>query len=1056
MTDDESVRLALGAKRSADRAAARRRPIADGMALSVDQVIDGLAEGFFALDANWRFVAFNRAAEATFEIAREQVLGKFLWEISPAILGTEFDRRYRQAMANREVQEFQSYSIRRPDRYHEVRAFPLGEGIGVAFRDATERQNILQTLRRRELELARVQEIGGVGGMRVDLSGGFTGRRSPEYLRLHGLPPEAAVETHEDWVRRIHPDDRSRAVDHFLRAVAGGATRYQSEYRIIRPSDGEVRWIRAVGEIERDENAAPIALVGAHIDITERKLAEQDALESEQKLRAVADALPVLISYIDEDQIFRFANKAYETWFERPLNAILGRRVNEVMSPAMYEARRPYLERALAGETVSYEADFFRSSGPAATQVIHVPHRDSSGRILGVYVVVSDMSERKLGERRLAESEARFRSIANSAPVLIWVTGPDGKREFVNQAYLDFVGLPYADAIDFDWRGALHPDDLPRILANEPVIDSSVRIVTVEARFRRCDGEWRWLRSDSQPRWGATGEHAGFIGVAHDVTEAKKAQEDLRQINETLERRVGERTAQLAASEALVRSFFEHSSECHAILVEDGGGFRYQEVNPALLHLYGMARREVVGRSTEDVLGPEAGAEVNRYLAQCLRDGGSRRYERMQGAAVVEAVASALPARDSEARRVVVSARDVTERRRLEEHLRQSQKMEALGQLTGGVAHDFNNMLTLVLGGLDTIDRQLGSLPDSPAMARIERAKDMALRGVQRAQALTDRLLAFSRQQALAPRAVNANSLVAGISDLLQRTLGEQIALETILADKLWSAFVDPNQLENALINLALNARDAMPRGGKLVIETANRLLDPAFIDSLPERIEPGEYVMIAVADTGVGMDESTRKRAFDPFFTTKEIGKGTGLGLSQVYGFTRQSSGQAQIESELDKGTAVKIYLPRQSGAAADLKEERRKAFARAIGHENVLVVEDDDGVRAYTAETLRDLGYTVVEASSPNAALAILQGAERIDLLLTDVVMPGGMNGRELADEAVRLRDGLRVLFMTGYSRDAILRQGRADRSVHVIGKPFSSHDLAAKVRDRLDASE
>jgi PAS domain S-box-containing protein len=914
MSVDEPSNSRFGANRSATDGVAALRPVADSAALSVDQIMDGLAEGFFALDSNWRFVAFNRAAEEMFEIAREQVLGKLLWEVSPAILGTEFDRRYRLAMSNREEQQFESYTIRRPDRYHEVRAFPLGEGIGVAFKDATDRQNILQTLRRRELELARVQEIGGLGGMRVDLAGAFTGYRSPEYLRLHGLPPDAGVETHEDWARRIHPDDRSRAVEHFLRVVAGDDTQYKSEYRIIRPSDGAVRWIRAVGEIERDENAAPIALVGAHMDITDRKLAEQEALESEEKLRAIADALPVLISYVDKDQIFRFANKAYETWFERPLSAVLGRQVREVMSPAMYEARRPYLERALAGESVSYEVDFARSTGALATQVVHVPHRDASGRTLGVYVVVSDISERKIAEQKIAESEARFRAIANSAPVLIWVTGAEAKREFVNQAYLDFLGLTYAEALDFDWRRALHPDDLPRILAEEPAIEPSVRIVTVEARYRRSDGEWRWLRSESQPRWGATGEHVGFIGVAHDVTEAKRAQQQLTQLNERLERRVDERTAQLAATEALVGTFFEHSSECHAILVEEDGGFRYQEVNPATLRLYGMAREEVVGRRTEDVLGPEMGAAVDRHLAQCLREGGSRHYERRQGAGVVEAVATAVPSREGEARRVIVSARDVTERRRLEDHLRQSQKMEALGQLTGGVAHDFNNMLTLVLGGLDTIDRQLGGLPDAPATARIARAKDMALQGVQRAQALTDRLLAFSRQQALAPQAVNANALVGGICDLLQQTLGEQIALQTNLAEALWNAFVDPNQLENALINLAVNARDAMPHGGKLVIETANRFLDAATIGSLPERIEPGEYVMVAVSDTGGGMDEDTRKRAFDPFFTTKEIGKGTGLGLSQVYGFARQSSGQVQIESALGKGTVVRIFLPRQS----------------------------------------------------------------------------------------------------------------------------------------------
>ena len=424
------------------------------------------------------------------------MLGKLLWEVSPAILGTEFDRRYRLAMSNREEQQFEGYTIRRPDRYREVRAFPLGEGIGVAFKDATDRQNILETLRRRELELARVQEIGGLGGMKVDspAPSPVTGR--PNICACTACRRMQGVETHEDWARRIHPDDRSRAVEHFLRVVAGGDTQYKSEYRIIRPSDGAVRWIRAVGEIERDENAAPIALVGAHMDITDRKLAEQEALESEEKLRAIADALPVLISYVDKDQIFRFANKAYETWFERPLSAVLwpaGARSHE---PGNVRGARPYLERALAGESVSYEVDFVRSTGALATQVVHVPHRDASGRTLGVYVVVSDISERKIAEQKIAESEARFRSIANSAPVLIWVTGAEGKREFVNQAYLDFLGLTYAEALDFDWRRALHPDDLPRILAEEPAIEPSVRIVTVEARYRRSDGEWRWLRSD--------------------------------------------------------------------------------------------------------------------------------------------------------------------------------------------------------------------------------------------------------------------------------------------------------------------------------------------------------------------------------------------------------------------------------------------------------------------------------------------------------------------------------------------------------------------------------
>ncbi|MGO9423157.1 PAS domain S-box protein [Roseiarcus sp.] len=1020
----------------------------------VDELLDGMAEGFFALDSEWRFTAFNRAAEEMFALRREDVIGRLLWEVSPTVRGSEFERRYRKVMADREKQVFESFTTRSPVRWHEVRAFPLGDGIGVSFRDATERKAVFERLRQRELELQRVQEIGLIGGMRVDVRGGFSGHRSPEYLKIHGLPETSAVESHEDWVARIHPEDRERTANHFLDALKGGSSTYASEYRIVRPSDGAVRWIRALAEIERDEHGRPIALIGAHSDITERKLAEQEAVASEERLRAIADALPVLISYIDSGRVFRFVNKTYELWFERPRSEIVGRRVEEVMPPDMYAARRENLERGLAGEDVTYEVEFPRSHGVAYTEVVHVPNRDAAGRILGVYVVVTDITQRKLAARALADSEARFRAIANSAPVLIWVTGANGMREFVNQAYLDYFGGTYEEALSYDWRQALHPDDLPRILGAAPTIDAKTTSVVVEARFKRADGRWRWLRAISQPRRNIEGEHVGYIGVAHDITDAKRAQRALARINETLERRVGERTAELAASEALVRTFFQHSAECHAVLVEEDNGFRFQEINPALVQLYGLPRDAVVGRLATEALGPDSGAEVDRHLRACVAEGGTYRYERLHAGRVVEAVATAVPSGDGKPRRVVVSARDVTERRRLEEQLRQAQKMEALGQLTGGVAHDFNNMLTVVLGGLDAIDRQVAQMPDIPAKARIQRSADMSLQGVQRARALTSRLLAFSRRQALAPLRVDPNALVGGLSDLLQRTLGERIVLKTLLADGVWSAFVDPNQLENALINLALNARDAMPRGGSLVIQTANRTLGEADVAALPERIEPGDYVAIAVMDTGAGMDAPTLARAFDPFFTTKEVGKGTGLGLSQVYGFCRQSGGHAQIESEPGHGTTVRMFLPRQTALSGGATERAQVQFTGAGGRESILLVEDDDGVRAYTTEALRELGYRVAEAPNGKAALAILDDAPSVDLMLTDVVMPGEYNGRELAEEAVRRRPGLRVLYMTGYSRDALSRNGRLNPGVHLLSKPFSLEELAAKVRSRLDA--
>jgi PAS domain S-box-containing protein len=394
-------------------------------------------------------------------------------------------------------------------------------------------------------------------------------------------------------------------------------------------------------------------------------------------------------------------------------------------------------------------------------------------------------------------------------------------------------------------------------------------------------------------------------------------------------------------------------------------------------------------------------------------------------------------------------------RRKAEASLRQAQKMEAVGQLTGGIAHDFNNLLTVVVGGLETIERHLPALGDSPAVARIARARAMAAQGVQRAITLTSRLLAFSRQQPLAPRPLDINRLVATVCEFLTRSIGEAISLETVLAAGMWHAHADAGELENALLNLALNARDAMPNGGRLTIETANCYLDEAYVADLAEPVERGQYVLIAVTDTGCGMDKATMERVFDPFFTTKEPGKGTGLGLSQVYGFARQSSGHVRIYSEVGEGTTVKLYLPRHAGHEVAAEPPRAAAQeARAIGVETILVVEDDPALRAYTVEMLGELGYRILEAGNGATALELLAQLDQVDLLFTDVVMPGGLNGRQLATEAIKLRPSLKVLFTTGYTRNAIVHNGRLDAGVEMIGKPFSLQDLGRKIRNVLDA--
>jgi signal transduction histidine kinase/ActR/RegA family two-component response regulator len=417
-----------------------------------------------------------------------------------------------------------------------------------------------------------------------------------------------------------------------------------------------------------------------------------------------------------------------------------------------------------------------------------------------------------------------------------------------------------------------------------------------------------------------------------------------------------------------------------------------------------------------------------------LRDGRRRLTEAQAAHVALEAVNRELTA-------------EAASREAAEGQVRQMQKMEAVGQLTGGIAHDFNNMLAIVIGSLDLAKRRLDS-----DRARAETCIDNALDGAQRAAQLTGRLLAFSRQQPLAPRVLDIIKLVGGMSEMLRRTVGEHLRVETVLAGGLWNTFIDPGQLESAILNLCVNARDAMPEGGKLTLETGNAHLDDAYAAGHAE-VAAGQYVMVSVTDTGAGMPPDVAERAFDPFYTTKGVGRGTGLGLSQVHGFVKQSGGHVKIYSEPGVGTTVKLYLPRSQSAedAAGAPSTPIEAL-RAAGEEIVLVVEDEERVRHLSVDALRELGYTVVQASDAAQALTVLEMQPRVDLLFTDIVMPD-MDGRRLADEAVRRRPDLKVLYTTGYTRNAIVHNGMLDANVAFLAKPFTYEQLALKVRQVLD---
>ena len=402
---------------------------------------------------------------------------------------------------------------------------------------------------------------------------------------------------------------------------------------------------------------------------------------------------------------------------------------------------------------------------------------------------------------------------------------------------------------------------------------------------------------------------------------------------------------------------------------------------------------------------------------------------------------------------------ETSHREAIEDQLRQSQKLEAVGQLTGGLAHDFNNLLTIIQGNLDTIERRIGaSASDGHKLAQsIGKSLEMALQGTRSAAQLTYRLLAFSRRQALTPLKLDVNRLISGVSDLLRRTLGGRINIETVLAGDLWPTFADANQLESVLINLSLNARDAMPEGGRLTIETANAHLDETYAQQFTD-VLPGQYVLLSVTDTGVGIPADLLHHVFEPFYTTKAVGEGSGLGLAMVHGFVKQSGGHVLIYSEAGHGTTIKIYLPRfsqsdQAAAAPAARSLETPTATRAKEGETIVLVEDNNGVREYARSALEDLGYIVIEATNGEEALAALEDATRVDLLFTDVVLPG-MTGRELSDRALKHRPGLRVLFTTGYTRNSIIHNGQLDHDVQLISKPYTQQSLGRKIRQVLES--
>ncbi len=784
---------------------------------------------------------------------------------------------------------------------------------------ARERDRAHQALQDREAELVRIQRLARVGGVEINFRTGYR-KRSPEYLIIHGLPPDGGDETYDDWVRRIHPDDLERTVRHYTEALNGTSEDYLAEYRIIRPNDGQTHWIRNIAKIERDSDGRPLRLVGAHIDITDQKLAQET----------------------------------------------------------------------------------------------------------------------------LRESEERFRLIANSAPVPMWVTKLDRTRSFVNQAYIDFLGLPYDEAIVFDWRKVLHPDDLPRILQQQITEEAALKPFVLEARYLRTDGEWRWLRSESQPRWDPTGKHVGFIGVAHDITASKRAEIELRKLNETLERRIEERTAQLRSNEAMMRAIFETSHQYQWLLDLKGNVLYANKTALAGIRSDGT---DVTGRPFAETSWFTPASEepdaVRKAFAAVLRGEDARTEMLLHlpiGDRYFDFAMRPLFDEHGEITGAVPEAVDITERRQGEEALRQSQKMEAVGQLTGGVAHDFNNLLTIIRSATDFLRRR--DLPEERRRRYVDAISDT----VERASKLTAQLLAFARRQPLKPQVFNVGAQVENVAQLIRPLVGNRIQIDVDIDDSSTFSIADIAQFETALINLAINGRDAMEGEGRLTISVRKVSMIPVLRGQAPRR---GDFIAVSVDDIGTGIAPQYLAAIFEPFFTTKEVGKGTGLGLSQAFGFAKQSGGDIAVASRLGEGASFTIYLPQ---AAAPKEPEAAKAASEpaATGRGyRVLVVEDNDDVGIFSTELLEDLGYKVRRVTDANAALAILANDEfAVDLVFSDVIMPG-MNGVELAGIVRERYPGLPVVLTSGYSN--VLAEN-AHRGFELIQKPYSVEQLSRILRKAM----
>jgi PAS domain S-box-containing protein len=1011
--------------------------------VTVDRIL-GLLEhspgAIFIKDAEGRYTFVSASFAVLAGRAKDDIIGKTDFDLFPTELASTFAAEDESVRASRQPIRFEEqfeYKGQQLSFLTHKFLLPSGEVASIAL-DLTKQKEVEQELRLSEERLLLATEGSGLGTYDLDLTTGV-GTWSNRAFEVLGLEPSASAKpSFSDWSERVHPDDREDLARQHAEAEARGGP-WQATYRIVRADNGEIRWLRTHGAFPIGQSGSRRS-IGVVADVTEVVLAEEAAraaqaaaFEQQLQLITLANVVPAFVWFASPDGKINFLN---ERWYE-----YTGQAPQQALPDGWAQALHPEDQARTAevwslarerGSPYEVECRYRRHDGTYRWYIARAePQRDASGQILRWFGTSTDIHERKVAEERLQELnqslEARVEQrtaerdrMWRASRDLFCVARVDGTLLSVNPAWERILGWTEEELVGRNAAEIKHPDDEVRTRAGLGQLAAGMPIDAFEDRYRHRDGTWRWISWSIEP----AGEFIYCAG--RDVTADKERAKELADL-ETARRE----------ADALYRAYFEHTAEALFVVnVLEDGGFSIEDLNPAHQSSIGLPLAQVKGKRIDDVLPSALANPVVEHYRTAVATNDVHQYREffeLHGRKTYWDTVL-VPVHDERGKvvKLIGSSRDLTRQMAAEEHLRQSQKMEAMGQLTGGVAHDFNNLLTPIIGALDMLQRQ------GVGGEREQRLIGGAAQSAERAKTLVQRLLAFARRQPLQPTAVDVRQLVEGMGDLIVSTIGPQIKVTVDVAEDLPPAKADPNQLEMALLNLAVNARDAMPDGGRLRISADIETVSSQHQSGL----KPGRYLRLSIADSGIGMDEATRTRAVEPFFSTKGIGRGTGLGLSMVHGLTLQLGGTLTIRSTPGVGTNVELLLP--EGERTQVGSEASLQAPVLLERGKVLLVDDEDLVRLSTADMLAELGYEVQEASSAEQALQLLTAGFKPELIITDHLMPG-MSGADLARKVREQLPSMKVLVISGYAEV----EGIAS-DMPRLTKPFRSADLAQSLAE------